>query len=116
LGRFTITDFVFGAAEEIKGCSVQDTYDGVFGMAPTGTHEGVEHTFLDGLFQRSLIDHREFGLFFREAMEGRNYMVIGKVAREYMPREAYPVRTLNEPGLCVLVFQGHGRKKLHGYW
>ncbi|TGZ44703.1 hypothetical protein CRM22_011180 [Opisthorchis felineus] len=104
--------------QEIKGHPVQDTFDGVFGMAPRSTHEEVDHTFLDGLFQRSLIQLREFGLFFREATEGRNYMVIGKIAREYMPREAYPVRILNEPSWTIQVdwmFLGGIPFNLYGY-
>ncbi|KER28056.1 hypothetical protein T265_13671, partial [Opisthorchis viverrini] len=90
----------------------------MLGMAPVTTHEGVDHTILDGLFQLSLIQHREFGLFFRQATEGKNYMVIGEIAAQYMPREKYPVRTLNEPGWTIQVvwmFFGGVPFNLSGY-
>ncbi|GAA49723.1 pepsin A, partial [Clonorchis sinensis] len=90
----------------------------MLGMGLRTTLEGVDHTILDGLFQRNLIQHREFGLFFREATEGESYMVIGKIARKYMPQEAYPVGALNEPGWTIQVdwmFLGGVPFNLYGY-
>ncbi|TGZ72976.1 hypothetical protein CRM22_001773 [Opisthorchis felineus] len=118
LGHFTIENFVFGAAEEVTGYPVQDTFDGVFGMALRTTREGADHTILDCLFQLNFIQHREFGLFFREATEGRSYMVIGKNARQYMPEEAYPVQILNGPLWTIQVdwmFLGGVPFNLYGY-